>query len=229
MDNQIRKGFPLPLENLLGITDPAELARVEEELSKTRAVELFTAGLLDEFEAGTFEGLSAIHRYLFDGIYGFAGEVRDVNIAKDDFRFAPVMFLQTALDYISQMPQTTFDEIIAKYVEMNVAHPFREGNGRAARIWLDMILKAELAQVVDWTLVEKGSYLSAMKRSPINDLEIKTLLRAALTSEIHDREVYLKGIDTSYFYEGFNRYAARDLQPTESDSAHFRPADNPTE
>lgn len=200
------------LENKLGIADPTELAREEERLSKAKALELFEQGLLDTFEVGTFEGLASIHRYLFEDIYDFAGQVRTVNIAKGSFRFAPIMYLSAALEHIARMPQSTFDEIIEKYVEMNVAHPFREGNGRSARIWLDAILKKELRQVVDWSRVDKADYLLAMERSPIKDIEIKTLLKAALTDKINDREVYMKGIDASYHYEGYNVYQTADLK-----------------
>ena len=196
----------MALENKLGLTDSAELARVEEKLSKTKARELFEKGLLDTFETGTFAGLCAIHKYLFDEIYDFAGKMRTVNIAKGGFRFAPVMYLEAALKDVEKMPQSTFEEIIEKYVEMNVAHPFREGNGRSTRIWLDCILKKELGLVVDWSRVDKEDYLLAMERSPIKDVEIKVLLKAALTDRINDREVYMKGIDASYHYEGYNVY-----------------------
>ena len=212
----------MALENKLGITDCAELARAEERISKAKALELFEKGLLDTFEVGTFAGLAQIHKYLFDEIYSFAGQLRTVNIAKGNFRFAPVLYLKSALDDISKMPQSTFDEIIEKYVEMNVAHPFREGNGRSTRLWLDAILKKELGQVVDWSRVDKDDYLLAMERSPIKDLEIKVLLKAALTDRINDREVYMKGVDASYHYEGYNVYKTEDLnkprQKTERDS-----------
>ena len=201
----------MALENKLGITDSAELARAEEKFSKTKALELFEKGLLNQFEVGTFAGLSKIHKYLFDEIYDFAGAVRTVNIAKGNFRFAPVMYLEPALENISKMPQSTFDEIIAKYVEMNVAHPFREGNGRSTRIWLDAILKKELGMVIDWSKVDKEDYLLAMERSPIKDVEIKVLLKAALTDKINDREVYMKGIDQSYHYEGYNVFRSEEL------------------
>lgn len=201
----------MTLENKLNITDSAELARAEEKISKTKALELFESGLLDTFEVGTFKGLSDIHRYLFEDIYSFAGNIRTVNIAKSGFRFAPVMYLQAALDNIDKMPQSTFDEIIEKYVEMNVAHPFREGNGRSTRIWLDMILKKELQQVIDWSKVDKEDYLLAMERSPIKDIEIKVLLKAALTDKITDRDVYMKGIDASYHYEGYNVFKTEEL------------------
>lgn len=203
----------MALENKLGITDSTELARVEERLSKARALELFEKGLLDTFEVGTFRGLSQIHKYLFEEIYDFAGQVRTVNIAKGNFRFAPVMYLSAALENIGRMPQSTFDEIIEKYVEMNVAHPFREGNGRSTRLWLDAILKKELRQVIDWSRVDKGDYLLAMERSPIKDVEIKALLKAALTDQIDDREVYMKGVDASYHYEGYNVYKTADMKP----------------
>ena len=196
----------MPLENKLGITSSAELARAEEKLSKIKALELFETGLLDTFPVGNFEGLAMIHRYLFDDVYSFAGEIRTVNMAKGNFRFAPVMYLGAALDNISKMPQSGFDEIVEKYVEMNVAHPFREGNGRSMRIWLDCILKKELGMVIDWSLIDKEDYLLAMERSPIRDVEIKVLLKAALTDRVDDREVYMKGIDASYHYEGYNVY-----------------------
>ena len=201
----------MALENKLGITDSAELARAEEKISKAKALELFEKGLLDQFEIGTFSGLAKIHKYLFDEIYDFSGAVRTVNIAKGNFRFAPVMYLESALQNISKMPQSTFDEIIAKYVEMNVAHPFREGNGRSTRIWLDAILKKELGMVIDWSKVDKEDYLLAMERSPIKDVEIKVLLKAALTDKINDREVYMKGIDQSYHYEGYNVFKTENM------------------
>lgn len=199
------------LENKLNITDAVELARAEEKISKTKALELFENGILDTFEVGTFKGLSQIHKYLFSDIYGFAGEIRKVNISKGNFRFAPVMYLEAALNNIDKMPQSTFDEIIEKYVEMNVAHPFREGNGRSTRIWLDCILKKELQQVIDWSRVDKQDYLLAMERSPIKDIEIKYLLKSALTDKINDRLVYMKGIDASYHYEGYNVFKAEEL------------------
>ena len=199
------------LENKLGITDSAELAREEERISKTKALALFESGLLDTFEVGTFKGLCSIHKYLFEDIYDFAGKLRTVNIAKGNFRFAPVMYLKAALQNIDNMPQSTFDQIIEKYVEMNVAHPFREGNGRSTRIWLYCILKKELQQVIDWSKVDKEDYLLAMERSPIKDVEIKVLLKAALTDKINDRLVYMKGIDASYYYEGYNVYKSEDL------------------
>lgn len=199
------------LENRLGITESAELARQEERISKKKALELFEKGILTSLDAGTFESLSKIHKYLFDEIYYFAGEIRNVNIAKSNFRFAPVMYLKQALEHIDNMPQTTFEEIIAKYVEMNVAHPFREGNGRSTRIWLDLILKKELGKVVDWSKVDKEDYLLAMERSPVKDVEIRELLKQALTSDIDDREVYMKGIDASYSYEGYFIYRMDEL------------------
>mgnify|MGYP000893334292 CR=1 FL=1 len=202
----------MALENKLGITDSAELARVEEKISKTKALELFEKGLLDTFEVGTFTGLAQIHTYLFDEIYDFAGQVRKVNLAKGGFRFASVMYLKTALENVSKMPQSNFDEIVEKYVEMNVAHPFREGNGRSTRIWLDAIFKKEIGRVVDWSKVDKEDYLLAMERSPVKDVEIKFLLKNALTNQINDREVYMKGIDASYHYEGYHIYKAEDLQ-----------------
>jgi cell filamentation protein len=202
----------MALENKLGITDSSELARVEEKISKTKALELFETGLLDTFEVGTFAGLAKIHRYLFDEIYDFAGEMRTVNIAKGGFRFAPVMYLEVALKNVSRMSQSTFDEIVEKYVEMNVAHPFREGNGRSTRIWLDAIFKKELKMVVDWSRVNKEDYLLAMERSPVKDVEIKVLLKAALTDQIYDREVYMKGIDASYHYEGYNVFRTKELK-----------------
>jgi len=202
----------MALENKLGIEDSAELARVEEKISKRKALELFETGLLDQFEAGTFESLANIQRYLFDEIYDFAGKVREVNLAKGGFRFAPVMYLDAALQHIDRMPQSTFDEIIEKYVEMNVAHPFREGNGRSTRIWLDSILKKELGKVVDWSQVDKEDYLLAMERSPVKDIEIKFLLSHALTDKINDRDVYMKGIDASYHYEGYYIYKTENMK-----------------
>lgn len=199
------------LKNKFGITDPAELARTKERISKEKALELFETGILDTFEVGTFKGLADIHRYLFGDIYDFAGEIRTVNIAKGGFRFAPVMYLEAALSHISEMPQSNFDEIVEKYVEMNVAHPFREGNGRSTRIWLDCIFKHELGRVIDWSTVDKEDYLLAMERSPIKDTEIKVLLKAALTDKINDRGIYMKGIDASYYYEGYNVYKTEDI------------------
>ena len=201
----------MALQNKLGITDSAELAREEERISKKKAVELYDKGLLDELEAGKFSALAFIHKYLFEEIYDFAGVVRDVNIAKGDFRFAPVMYLDSALQHVSNMPQSTFDEIIEKYVEMNICHPFREGNGRATRIWIDLILKKELGMVIDWSKVDKEDYLLAMERSPIKDIEIKHILNMALTDDINSRELYMKGIDNSYHYEGYTAFKAEEL------------------
>lgn len=201
----------MTLENKLGITSSAELATQEERLSKKRALELFESGMLHKLEAGTFKTLQTIHKQLFMDIYDFAGKVRSVNIAKGAFRFVPAMYLLDALIQIERMPQSTFDEIIEKYVEMNVAHPFREGNGRSTRIWLDLILKKELQLVIDWSKVNKEDYLSAMERSPIKNLEIKFLLKNALTEHINDREVYMKGIDASYMYEGYEEFKTKDL------------------
>lgn len=201
----------MALENKLGIEDSAELAREEERISKKKAVELFESGRLDAMQAGTFESLQMIHRYLFEDIYAFAGKLRTVNLAKGNFRFAPLMYLEAALANIDQMPKTTLDEIIEKYVEMNIAHPFREGNGRSMRIWLDLMLKKNIGKVVDWSLVDKEDYLLAMERSPIKDIEIKVLLKAALTEEIGSREVFMKGIDHSYYYEGYVTYKTKEL------------------
>ena len=201
----------MALENKLGITNSAELAREEERTSKKKAVELFESGSLDKLAPGRFASLQAIHKALFEDIYDFAGELRTVNLAKGNFRFAPLMYLEAALGNIDKMPQSTFDEIIEKYVEMNIAHPFREGNGRSTRLWLDQMLKAGIGQVVDWSRVDKEDYLLAMERSPIKDVEIKVLLKAALTDEINSREVYMKGIDHSYYYEGYTTFKAEDL------------------
>ena len=200
------------LENKLGITDSAQLAREEERISKTCARRLFETDFLSSLTPGTFDALSKIHAFLFSDIYEFAGKIRTVNIAKGNFRFAPLMYLNAALENIEKMPQGTFDEIIEKYVEMNVAHPFREGNGRATRIWLDHILKSELSVVVDWSLVDKADYLLAMERSPIKDIEIKHLLKRALTDKVNDRQVFMKGIDTSYHYEGYTAFKTEDLK-----------------
>lgn len=200
------------LENKLGITSSPELAEAEERISKKKAVELFENGLLDSLEAGTTASLKAIHKYLFDEIYDFAGELRTVNIAKGNFRFAPLMYLEAALANIDKMPQSTFDEIVEKYVEMNIAHPFREGNGRSTRIWLDCIFKKEIGKVVDWSKVDKEDYLLAMERSPIKDIEIKHILKNALTDDIHSREVYMKGIDHSYYYEGYTTFKTEALR-----------------
>ncbi len=201
----------MALENKLGITSSPELAEAEERISKKKAAELFDNGLLDKLEAGKFSALKVIHKYLFDEIYDFAGELRTVNIAKGNFRFAPLMYLEAALANIDKMPQSTFDEIVEKYVEMNIAHPFREGNGRSTRIWLDCILKKEIGEVVDWSKVDKEDYLLAMERSPIKDIEIKHILKAALTYDINSREVYMKGIDHSYYYEGYTTFKTEDL------------------
>ena len=201
----------MALENKLGITDSAELAREEERISKKKAVQMFESGALAALPVGTFAALKEIHRYLFEDIYGFAGEMRTVNLAKGNFRFAPLIYLEAALANIDKMPQSTFDEMIEKYVEMNIAHPFREGNGRSTRIWLDHILKTEIGKVVDWSKVDKEDYLLAMERSPIKDVEIKVLLKAALSDEINSREVYLSGIDQSYYYESLSAFRAGDL------------------
>ena len=201
----------MTLENKLNITNSTELARMEEKISKQKALEMFQTGFLDNLDAGKFESLSQIHKYLFDEIYDFAGQIRDVNIAKGNFRFVPVMYLKAALEHIDNMPQTTFEEIIKKYVEMNVAHPFREGNGRATRIWLDVIFKKELNMVVDWNKVDKDDYLLAMERSPIKDVEIRELIKNALTADVNNREVYMKGIDASYNYEGYFAYKMDEL------------------
>ena len=201
----------MALENKLGLTNPADLAREEERISKKKALELFESGILDTLPAGKFSTLQKIHEYLFSDIYDFAGKVRSVNIAKGNFRFAPLMYLEGSLSNIDNMPQSTFDEIIEKYVEMNVAHPFRDGNGRSARIWLDHILKTEINQVVDWSKVDKEDYLLAMERSPIKDVEIKVLLKNALTNEINSKENFMKGIDHSYHYEGYNNFKTEEL------------------
>ena len=202
----------MALENKLGITDSAQLAHEEERISKTRAVELFETNFLSSLAPGTFDALSKIHAFLFFDIYEFAGKIRTVNIAKGNFRFAPLMYLNAALENIEKMPQSTFDEIVEKYVEMNVAHPFREGNGRATRIWLDHILKTELGRVIDWSLVDKEDYLLAMERSPIKDIEIKHLLKNALIDKVNDRQVFMKGIDHSYYYEGYTTFKAENLK-----------------
>lgn len=201
----------MALDNKLGLTSTAELDREEERISKKKAAQLFDRKLLDTFDVGTFAGLTAIHKYLFEDIFDFAGEIRTVNIAKGNFRFAPLMYLQAALENIDKMPQSNFDEIVEKYVEMNVAHPFREGNGRSTRIWLDHILKNEIGKVVDWSKVDKEDYLLAMERSPIKDVEIKVLLKGALTDEINSRDVYMKGIDHSYYYEGYTTFKTEEL------------------
>ncbi|MFB2871487.1 protein adenylyltransferase Fic [Aeromonas jandaei] len=199
------------LENKLNITNQVELAKAEEKISKQKAKQLFDSGDINKADVGTFSGLSFIHGYLFGDIYHFAGNIRDVNIAKGNFRFAPLMYLDVSLKHIDGMPQSTFDEIIEKYVEMNIAHPFREGNGRATRIWLDLMLKAALKQVVDWNQVDKEEYLSAMQRSVVKDLEIKALLKQALTSQIDDRALFMKGIDVSYYYEGYSEFKTEEL------------------
>ena len=201
----------MALENKLGIKSSAELAREEERISKKKAVELFENGMLENLEAGKFQTLCEIHKYLFDDIYDFAGKIRTVNISKGNFRFAPLMYLETAIKNVDKMPQNTFDEIVEKYVEMNIVHPFREGNGRSMRIWLDMMLKKQIGQVVDWSKIEKEDYLMEMERSPIKDIEIKYILKAALTDQINDREVYMKGIDHSYYYEGYVTYKTEEL------------------
>ena len=201
----------MALENNLGLTSSADLAREEERISKKKAAQLFDRKLFDTFDVGTFAGLAEIHQYLFEDIFDFAGEIRTVNLAKGNFHFAPLMYLQAVLHNIDKMPQSTFDEIVEKYVEMNIAHPFREGNGRSTRIWLDHILKNEISKVVDWSKVDKEDYLLAMERSPIKDLEIKVLLKGALTDEINSREVYMKGIDQSYYYEGFTAFKTEEL------------------
>ena len=201
----------MALENKLGLTSSADLAREEERISKKKALWLFESGILDQLEAGKFSSLKQIHKYLFDEIYDFAGELRTVNISKGNFRFAPLMYLEAALENIDKMPQSTFDEIVEKYVEMNIAHPFREGNGRSTRIWLDLLLKAELHKVIDWSKVDKEDYLLAMERSPIRDIEIKYVLKNALTDDINSREVYMKGIDHSYYYEGYATFKTEEL------------------
>lgn len=201
----------MALENKFGIKNSAELAREEERISKKKAVELFENGMLENLEAGKFQTLCEIHKYLFDDIYDFAGKIRTVNLSKGNFRFAPLMYLEAAIENIDKMPQNTFDEIVEKYVEMNIVHPFREGNGRSMRIWLDMMLKKQIGQVVDWSKIEKEDYLMAMERSPIKDIEIKYILNAALTDQINDREIYMKGIDHSYYYEGYVTYKTEEL------------------
>lgn len=202
----------MALENKLGITDSATLARTEEKLSKEKAVKLVEHGILDKQKAGSFQALAEIHKYLFEDIYDFAGKIRTVNIAKGGFRFAPVMYLESSLENIEKMPQSDFDSIVEKYVEMNIAHPFREGNGRSMRIWLDMMFRKELSVAVDWSRIDKEDYLLAMERSPIRDIEIKYLLKNALTADTNDRELFMKGIDQSYYYEGYNSYSIDDLR-----------------
>ena len=202
----------MALENKLGITDSATLARTEEKLSKEKAVKLVEHGILDKQKAGSFQALAEIHKYLFEDIYDFAGKIRTVNIAKGGFRFAPVMYLESSLENIEKMPQGDFDSIVEKYVEMNIAHPFREGNGRSMRIWLDIMFRKELSMAVDWSRIDKEDYLLAMERSPIRDIEIKHLLKNALTADTNDRELFMKGIDQSYYYEGYNSYSIDDLR-----------------
>lgn len=199
------------LKNKFDIKNQIQLNKMEEKISKQKAKQLFESAAMDKFKVGTFTGLKQIHKYLFGEIYDFAGKMRDVNISKGHFRFAPLMYLKQSLKHIDKMPQSTFEEIIEKYVEMNVAHPFREGNGRATRIWLDLILKKEIQKVVDWSKVDKESYLSAMERSTVKDIEIKQLLKKALTGKITDREIFMKGIDVSYYYEGYSEYQIKDL------------------
>lgn len=199
------------LENKLGITNQIELSNAEEKLSKQKAKQLFDSGDILKVEIGTYKGLAYIHNYLFQEIYDFAGKVREVNISKDDFRFAPVMYLEQSLNHINSMPQSTFDDICEKYVEMNIAHPFREGNGRATRIWLDLMLKSSIKQVIDWNSVDKDDYLSSMKRSVVKDVEIKVLLKAALTDKIDDRALFMKGIDISYYYEGYSEFKTEEV------------------
>lgn len=201
----------MALQNKLGLTNSADLAREQERISKKKATELFENGMLDTLEAGKFSSLKAIHKYLFENIYDFAGNIRKVNIAKGNFRFAPIIYLEAALKNIDKMPQSNFDEIIEKYVEMNIAHPFREGNGRSTRIWLDLMLKTEIGKVVDWSKVDKDDYLLAMERSPVKDIELKYILKNALTDEVNSREIYMKGIDHSYYYEGYTTYKAEEL------------------
>lgn len=201
----------MTLENKLNINNQIDLAKAEEKAGKQKAKQLFDSGDINKIEVGTFAGLAFIHAYLFEDIYHFAGKIRTVNIAKGNFRFAPLMYLKQALEYIDSMPQNNFDKVIEKYVEMNIAHPFREGNGRAMRIWLDLILKKEITQVIDWNLVDKKEYLSAMERSVVNDVEIKNLLRQALTEQIHDRTLFMKGIDISYYYEGYSEFKTDQL------------------
>lgn len=201
----------MTLDNKLGLTDSIELAKMEEKISKARAKQLFEDKVLNDKKAGTYETLAFIHKFLFEEIYDFAGQIRTVNLAKGDFRFAPVMYLAASLEHIDSMPQETFEQIVEKYVEMNVAHPFREGNGRSMKLWLDHLLKEKLGQVIDWSQVDKEDYLLAMERSPIRDTEIKHVLRQALTSQINDRKLYMKGIDHSYYYEGYSLYRTGEL------------------
>ncbi|MBE5748507.1 MAG: cell filamentation protein Fic [Clostridiales bacterium] len=201
----------MALENKLGLTNSADLAREEERISKKKALELFENGILNNLKPGTFDTLKTIHKYLFEDIYDFAGKTRNVNISKGNFRFASLMYLDAALANIDKMPQSTFDEIVEKYVEMNIAHPFREGNGRSTRIWLDHIFKQELKQVIDWSKIDKEDYLQAMERSPIKDIEIKYILKQALTDDINSREIFMKGIDHSYYYEGYTTFKTEEL------------------
>ena len=203
------------LKNKLGIEDSIELAKAEEKITKMKAMKLFETGKLNLFEVGTFKGLSQIHKYMFEEVYEFAGKIRTENISKSNFRFASAMYLEEALKQIDKMPQSNFDEIVDKYIEMNIAHPFREGNGRSTRIWLDMILKKEMGKVIDWRKINKEDYLLAMERSPIKNTEIKFLLKEALTDKINDREVYMKGIDASYKYEGYSTYKVEELKDDE--------------
>lgn len=199
------------LENKLGITDSAELARMEEKISKKKAVQMFESGMLNGLTPGSFCTLAEIHKFMFEEIYDFAGKIRKVNLAKGNFRFASVMYLESAIKNIEKMPQSSFDEIVEKYVEMNIAHPFREGNGRSTRIWLDLMLKKSLGNVIDWSKVDKSDYIMAMERSPVKDIELKHILKQALTDKADDRDVYMKGIDTSYYYEGYTVYKAKEL------------------
>lgn len=201
----------MTLENKLGITDSVELSKAEEKISKKKAIELFDKNIFDKLKPGSCEALFTIHKFLFEDIYDFAGELRDVNISKGNFRFAPVMYLKVSLENIEKMPQGSFDEIVEKYVEMNIAHPFSEGNGRSMRIWLDLMLKREIGKVIDWSMVDKEDYFMAMERSTVKDIEIKHILREALIDEINNREIYMKGIDHSYYYEGYAEFKAEEL------------------
>ncbi len=213
MFKNVSKGTKMVLKNKLNISNQIELNKAEEKISKEKAIKLFDSGKIDKLKVGTINGLQQIHKFLFEDIYDFAGKIRDVNISKGNFRFAPIMYLEQSLKNIDKMPQSTFDEIVEKYVEMNIAHPFREGNGRATRIWLDLILKKELKKVVDWNKIDKEDYLLAMERSPIKDIEIKHLLKNALTDKINEREIFMKGIDISYYYEGYDEYDIHKLLP----------------
>lgn len=201
----------MTLENKLGITDSVELSKTEEKISKKKAIELFDKNIFDKLKPGSCEALFTIHKFLFEDIYDFAGELRDINISKGNFRFAPVMYLKVSLENIEKMPQGSFDEIVEKYVEMNIAHPFREGNGRSMRIWLDLMLKKEIGKAIDWSMVDKEDYVMAMERSTVKDIEIKHILREALIDDINDREIYMKGIDHSYYYEGYAEFKAEEL------------------